>query len=457
MFANLNLSSSLEANVRLIALARLVLVCLAQVFVLLNHYYLGITISFFWAECFIALLACSAAFTFFQFRYFRTRSGAASLQKQVRFQLLSDVLILSLLFHVTGGPANPFVSILLFPLVVSASILPGAFTWLMVLLTLTCYGSLFWFGAIETASDTMDMHRHHTMALSTDDTVSDAFSLHVFGMWVNFAISAVLISFFVVRMRRVVDFQQQALNNQREQAMRAEQVLGIATQAASAAHHMGTPLSTMAVIIHDLQKEQPFPEAYKEDLLILAEQVAHCKQVLQRLRKQAENNPELQTVRAFMRLLIDEFCLMHPRTKLLLSESARLSLSDEKYETSEHEQGFLAVEPSLRMAILNVLNNAADASPDRVCLEWSVQRNQLTIRVTDFGEGFTQASVSEPIDSTKHEGLGIGLFLSHTSIGRAGGEIRLESSSDGGAVVIILLPLSVQHERVQMRAGEHHD
>lgn len=435
LFRQLTLHSSLEKNLHLIALARLVLCLLAQLFVLLNVWLLGVEISLLLAEACLFLLACSAALTFFQLASFQQKPAPQNLERQVRIQLISDVLILTLLFHFTGGAANPFVSILLFPLVISASILPGRFSWLMVLLTLSCYGSLFWSNSflsddlVAMQSPAAHPHGSHMMQHDTDAAHS-AFSLHIIGMWFNFAISAVLISFFVVKMRQEMDKQQHKINQQREQALRDEQLLGIAAQAASSAHHLGTPLATMSVIIHDLQNEQAVVPEFQKDLSVLADQVENCKQILKHLRTQAETSTEIEKTADFLQRLVDEFRLLRPRTDLNLDP-----------DTDLPSDSSLQVDPALRMAILNILNNAADASPEQVQLHISQEQHKLVLTITDFGSGFASQAEFVPVTSDKQNGLGLGLFLSHATINRAGGEIQIQPLPEGGTRVRIFLPL----------------
>tara|TARA_R110001592_G_scaffold135779_2_gene352245 strand:- start:214 stop:1482 length:1269 start_codon:yes stop_codon:yes gene_type:complete len=420
IFRYLKLHSSLEKNLRLIALARLVLLAFAQFFVLLNQFVFAVEIKFFWAEMYLLLLALSAGLTLFQLK-----AAPKNLEHKVKIQLLSDVIILSLLFHVTGGAANPFVSILLFPLVISASILTGRFNWFMVLFTLSCYGSLF---LVDAGINNNGMSEHqHVMPPSTET----AFSLHIIGMWFNFAISAVLISFFVVRMRQEIELQQIELNTQREQSLRDEQLLGIATQAASAAHHLGTPLSTMSIIIHDLESEPSFPEEYKEDLAVLSAQVSNCKGVLTSLRHEAENEFKPEPLSIFITKLLDEFHLIRPQAKLEREDLASLPSNVS-----------IMADPALRMAILNILNNAADVSPERIIFHPQYQKGHVLIDIIDFGSGISDGAGLSPVTSSKQEGLGLGLFLSHATLNRYGGEISLFQLDAGGTRVRITIPLS---------------
>ncbi|WP_252724661.1 hypothetical protein, partial [Acinetobacter baumannii] len=81
--------------------------------------------------------------------------------------------------------------------------------------------------------------------------------LHLFGMWLNFALSAAFITFFVVKMSEALRWQAHMQAERREESMRDQQLLAVATQAAGAAHELGTPLATMSVLLNELRQERP--------------------------------------------------------------------------------------------------------------------------------------------------------------------------------------------------------
>jgi two-component system sensor histidine kinase RegB len=423
LFERFRPHSSLQKNVRLIAFARVVLWLFAQAFLFINYVFLNLQFNGLMAQGILGLFALSAIATFMQLRGEKLITDYI-----VRLQLVFDVLIMTLLFHVTGGAANPFVSILLFPLIISASILPGRFTWLMVVLTMSGYGSLF----LPSGMSESTMQGHHQQ----HQTESSTFSLHIIGMWFNFAISAVLISFFVVRMRYEIDQQQMKINAQREQSLRDEQLLGIATQAASAAHHMSTPLSTMSILVNDLQRDVT-NQGFREDLDVLSAQLKNCKQVLEGLRHQAELSKQSEPADQFVVQLIDEFRLLRPHVYL-----------EDTLSWEQQPAGVISSDPALRMAILNILNNAADASPEKVRLHARSDQQELNLQVTDFGSGFSSDKGADldlssgPVESSKENGFGIGLFLSHATINRHGGNISISSQEGQGAYIQVTLPLT---------------
>jgi two-component system sensor histidine kinase RegB len=415
----LTLSSS-HKNLILIAAARIVLCVVAELLIVINKLWLHLPFNEFLVHCVLAAFTLSAIAAFIQAKSAQTVSHLALLR-----QLTLDVLIMSWVFHLVGGAANPFVSILLFPLTISAAILPSRYTWFMVILTLGSYGSLFLpaYGAPDLVTD----HSQH--AHSHGSSQQSVFSLHLVGMWFNFAISAVLISFFVVKMRQQIQQQQQKLNTQREKALRDEQLLGIATQAASAAHHISTPLSTMAVIINDLRHTQTNAHL-QEELTLLSAQIDNCSDVLNTLRH-SDNTNEPVLLTAFIHRLIDEFKLMRPEAVL---HTTQLQTTTFK----------ISSDPSLRMAILNVLNNAADVSPQNIQLNLTLDNNTLHLKIRDFGEGFSNTATinasESPIMSSKPNGMGIGLFLSHATIDQHQGKISI-TNMEQGTLTHISIPL----------------
>jgi len=106
----------------------------------------------------------------------------------------------------------------------------------------------------------------------------------------------------------------------------------------------------------------------------------------------------------------------------------------------------IIAERTLTHSLINILNNAAEASPVEMGIEFhaSWDLDFITINIRDFGPGFPQEIVEvvgkQPVVSKKR-GLGVGLFLTYSTINRLGGKINLSNSDSGGACVEIILPL----------------
>src|SRR5690606_20684936 len=131
----------------------------------------------------------------------------------------------------------------------ASAILPGYLAWPLSLGGIALYGLLLvWYQPLHLLAPPVHIPgAPHSMETGAH--------LHVIGMWLNFALSALLVSYFVVRMARAIRWQQDELNTRREDDLRNEQLLAVATQAAGTAHELGTPLASIKTLLHELQQD----------------------------------------------------------------------------------------------------------------------------------------------------------------------------------------------------------
>lgn len=359
---------------------------------------------------------------------FRIKKGWPVSDNELFAQLLLDVAELSVLLYLSGGSSNPFISLYLLPLAISAATLPRAYSWAMAIATGLCYTLLMFF--------------HQPLAHSHYLPGSD-FNMHVYGMWFAFLLSAGLISYFVVGMRESLRRRDQQLAEARETALRNEQIIALGTLAAGAAHELGTPLGTMAVVIHELEldcREQP---ELCSALALLREQVANCKQQLtQLLAKSAVSRADdaaSLTVTRFLDELLAKWRLLRPEINLHYAA------------TGAPPPPVLTVSQMLYQALTNLLNNAADASPGHVEVQASWTAVQLSIEIRDRGPGLSQSALGalgQAFFTTKgaDQGLGLGVFLSNATINRCGGAVSVFNRAGGGACTRIVLPVTTAPE-----------
>lgn len=340
-------------------------------------------------------------------------------------QLLFDILIHSVLLYYAGGPTNPFASYFLVPLTIAAATLSWLYTAALASIAMLAYSLLlFWY---------------HPLPLFEMRTGENQINIRVIGMWLNFAMSAGLITLFVVHMAEALRKHAERLAERREQSMRDSQLLGIASVAAGAAHELSTPLSTMSVLLKDLHADNKDP-LIQEDLELLQEQVRQCKASLQQMVRSAEfnrNQPHsMQAADSWLHGLLERWQLMRPEV------SCRLR------PLPEGKVPLIKDSPELGQSILNLLNNAADACPDniQIGLEWNEQRLRLCIR--DHGPG-VPLHIAEQLGTafvtTKgKKGFGLGLFLSQAAVERVGGSVKLFNQDGGGTLTEVILP--VEHD-----------
>ncbi|MGB7598539.1 MAG: ATP-binding protein [Gallionella sp.] len=368
--------------------------------------------------------------------WLRLRNSNIISNPELFAQLCVDVAALSILLYYSGGSTNPFISLYLLPLVIAAATLPPRFTWSMAVLTTLCYTFLMKFyvplpmlhGQSPAASGMQDMAGMGGMAQES------IFSLHVLGMWMGFVLSAAIIAWFVVRMAQAVRQRDETLARVREEILRNERIVALATQAAGAAHEMGTPLSTMAVVIGELQHDPvSLQPELRDSLAILDEQVRGSKRILDKILANAQDNgaSSPQAVDELIAGLLNEWQLLRPTAQYLHSSCDVLPVPR------------INADVTLRAALMNLLNNAADASPQPIEILSSWDNSAFTLKIHDQGAGLNGEAAlkaGSAFFTTKQEGRGLGLFLANATIERMGGTVRLYNREAGGATTELALP-----------------
>jgi two-component system sensor histidine kinase RegB len=351
--------------------------------------------------------------TFIRLRYDRPVTDG-----ELFFQLTLEVLALTAVLYFSGGSTNPFAPFYLLPLTLTAAALPGSYVWGMMLLTVSCYTGLLFFNIPLPA-----VHGGH----------GGDFRLHEMGMWFGFLLSASLIAGFAVRMVATMRQRDQMIAEMHEQQLRQERVLALGTLAAGAAHELGTPLSTMAVLLKDMAADEPVKNTTLETM---RSQVDRCKSILGSISAAAgevrAESGSAQPLDTYLDNLLQRWQAQRP--DVVLSKKIERAIDAPR----------IVIDQTLEQAILNILNNAADASPQNVDFTAHWTDTQLAIEIADRGPGLAPEvadQAGQMIHSTKQDGLGLGLFLSYNTLQRLGGEVQLLNRVDGGTVCRIKLPV----------------
>jgi two-component system sensor histidine kinase RegB len=354
------------------------------------------------------------------FSWLRLRNGKPVSNMELFGQLCVDVLALSLLLYYSGGSTNPFVSLYLLPLVIAAATLPDRYTWGMAALTAACY-SVLMFYYIPLPHN----HQHDS---------DSAFNAHVVGMWLGFIFSTVVVAYFVVKMAQAVRSRDEMLARVREEILRNERIVALGTQAAGAAHELGTPLSTMAVVIGELQHEAVAQPGWRDALDILNEQVRGCKRILDKILANAQvgGAASLQPADRLMPEVLDEWQILRPVSYQYRSDGIG-------------PVPLVNVDAALRAALMNLLNNAADAAPQSIEINTHWDADNVRLEIHDHGKGLSEEAerkAGSAFYTTKAEGYGLGLFLANATLERMGGSVRLFNRDGGGATTEIILPVA---------------
>ncbi|MEL0082617.1 MAG: ATP-binding protein [Gammaproteobacteria bacterium] len=364
----------------------------------------------------IALFAALTLLTHWRIRHSKPISA-----EEFFGHLLVDVLALTVLLYFSGGATNPFVSYYLVPIIIGAIILPPGLMWAVTGVAIAGYSLLF-FEYVPLAA----IAPHSAAGIN----------LHVVGMWFNFLISALLIAYFVVRMAQALREQEQKLNSQRQQQMENEQLLAIATVAAGAAHELGTPLNTTKLLIDELLANDTHHSGQAEDLRTINEQVELCRETLLGLTGLASDIAQPVAaipVEIYVEELIDTWRLLRPEINATIDV------------VPPAEAVMARFHPVIRQSLFNLFNNSADASPNELTIriEWS--SDWLTLVIRDYGEGLTTdqlENIGQPMPSDKPGGLGLGLYLTSSSLSRHGGQVIMANAEGGGLTTTVELDLN---------------
>lgn len=341
--------------------------------------------------------------------WLRLRAGGAALT-EVALQLGVDAACIGALVFLTGGYSNPFISLLLVPLILAAVTLPPLHAW----------GMALWVGGLYTLL--MRFYQPLQIQVSPEAAVD----MHLSGMWLNFLLTAALVAAFAGRQAASLRRRDAELAQAREQRLRDEQLFALGLQAATAAHDLATPMASVRITLDELRRDYAGDDELAPPLAVLSGQVERMQTVLDRLgdsaRARGDKGPSLPARRWLLRTL-EHWGLMWPQVRVTLDIENSLT----------PEQPLLDDVPALEAVLVVLLNNAAQASPDAVWLRARRLADALSLEVVDSGGG---------LDSGKAEGWGVGLELARAALQRLGGSLEIGAAESGGVKARLILPLS---------------
>lgn len=358
---------------------------------------------------------------------YRARGAARASALALTLPMALDIVLLTLLLWLTGGPFNPFSFLYLVYLALAAVVLPPRMTWGLVVLSTACFGWLF--VGDDWLSKALPMQLSH----------SDQMRMHMQGMWFAFAVAAVFITYFVTRVRHSLAQRESELASARALASQSEKLASLATLATGAAHELSTPLSTIAVVAKELERSlKGAAEAALQDARLIRSEVERCREILQRMAADAgsfsEPDAAPMTVRELLASAVDGLPRLREVRLEIGSDAADSVLCGQAQATAQ--------------ALRGVLKNALQASPEDAHIELAAKLNNghCRISVRDFGPGMREdvlARAGEPFFTTKEpgEGMGLGLFLTRVVVERAGGTVQLDSTPGRGTTAILTLPI----------------
>lgn len=339
-----------------------------------------------------------------------------------------DLIQLAALLFLTGGLQNPFSILFLAPVLISATTLPPRTTFLLGGLAVLCASFL--------------ALRHEPLPWRGDPL--DLPALYVAGVWIALLLSLAFMAPYTWRVAEEARQLAQALTATELVLAREQHLSALDGLAAAAAHELGTPLATIALVSRELEKELS-GGPHREDVQLLNEQVARCRTILRTLTSLDESGAPHD--RMTLRQLVEE--TVAPSRSFGVTIATRAEGDAEREPIGRRNPGIL-------YGLGNIIENAVDfaAGEVTVSMRWTAER--VEVEIEDDGPGFApdvRTRLGEPYVSTRgHDGkrpegdgeggLGLGFFIAKTLLERTGArvEIRNAAPPDSGAVVAVTWP-----------------
>ncbi|HEX8412796.1 MAG TPA: ATP-binding protein [Sphingomicrobium sp.] len=349
------------------------------------------------------------------------------------FALILDVGSLTAQLYLSGGATNPFISLYLLQVVLAAILLD---TWSTIVIVFTTSLS---FALLTVFYRPLDY---------PEDLAPSRQLIEIVGAWSCFALVAILLVMLLTRITGNLRERDANLANLRQQAAEEDHIVRMGLLASGAAHELGTPLASLAVILGDW-KRMPALAADPELIAEIGEmqaEVQRCKAIVTGVLLAAGEArgeaPTITGMRAFLDGIAQDWRAAHPGPELVY---------DNRFGADEP----IVSDPALKQVIFNVLDNAAEASPDWLGFFAERADDALCIRVRDAGPGFPPerlARFGKPYESSKGRlGGGLGLFLLVNVMRKLGGAVEADNCPEGGAMVTLTLPLATIAAPVRRR------
>ncbi len=339
--------------------------------------------------------------------------------------LAYDIFQLTALLYLTGGIENPFSMLFLAPVMVSAVSLSG---WTTFALT-----------ALMIAAASLLTVAHHPLPWAPSGSFRLPF-VYAAGVWAAHVVSAAFIAIYAslvaLEGRKLAD----ALTATELVLAREQHLTQLDGLAAAAAHELGTPLATVTLVVKDLEKQLPATGQIAEDIALLAQQVARCRNILGKLTSLGGDGGDILDEMT-LSLLLEEVVVPHRDFGVKITVT----------EDGEGRQPVTRRNPAILYGLGNLIENAIDfaVSEVRIVARWNA--NVVKLVIEDDGPGFSPevaGRIGAPYVTTKTDrrakseegGLGLGLFIAKTLLERSGAHVataNVPPPKSGARITII--------------------
>jgi two-component system sensor histidine kinase RegB len=330
-----------------------------------------------------------------------------------------DILQLAILLHLTGGLQNPFSILILAPVTVAATILSRRPVIVLSVLAVASISVLaLW---------------HEPLPWRTEPLVFPAEL--VLGIWVALVLATVFIGGYTWSVAQEAGRLRDAVTATQLALAREQRVSAVGALAAAAAHELGSPLATIAVVAKELVRDLPDDSPHAEDAALLLSQSERCRTILAELAQQPEDDGGSPYTRLPISALVEAAGALHQDqgVKLIFATAGQPA----------PEEPLVRRSPEIMHGLNNLVQNAVQFARREVSVTTFWDRNTVTVEVVDDGPGFPLhllGRLGEPYISTRAgaaDHMGLGIFIAQSLLERSGARLVFDNLPDGGAHVAI--------------------
>ena len=384
------------SNILLSNLIKIRWIAIFGQFIAIVFVYFILKINIFLIPCIFALIT-SVSVNFYS--YFLQKKNNNISDKQAFFFLLYDTIQLSVLLYLTGGIINPFIILIIAPIIISATYLGAIWTILLSLLSITLIFTLNYFYIPLEWNEAIIIPRTYQIGL-------------LLSLLIAIIFIAVYVYLFATSARKISN----ALSEIKLQLSNQKKITEVGSLSAAAVHELSTPLNTIFLVLNDFLKDKKLIKNLDvlEDIELLKSEAERCKNILLKLSKNPQN-------------LKDNFL-----KKVKISDIVKINFEKFntnkilKINTNNHVEKEIIFKDEIMYALGNLIQNAIIYSKKFVFVDIKIKTNIYNIIISDDGPGFSKdiiEKLGQPYVSKNKKGLGLGIFISKNLIEGLNGEI----------------------------------